>query len=139
MQFELLLEPSGEPRKSPVEFFELGRLAQLLAQEELAIDQLERGFARLLQARMKCQIRLRRDPLAGAPAPDLVVAQPVNELLLAPRGRAREFGGHTAKPSQRVGPGFADERIPIKFLIINRRQAFLDAITHGFAALSPEQ
>ena len=44
MEVELLLEPGREPRKSPVELFELRRLAQFLTQEEFAVNELERGL-----------------------------------------------------------------------------------------------
>ena len=89
MQVDLLLEPGRELRKPPVEFFELGRLAQLLTQEKLAVDELDGELTRLLEVRVASQIRFGRDPLTSAPTFDLIIAESVHELSLRRTGLAR--------------------------------------------------
>ncbi len=73
MQVDLASEPLREPGKPPLQLFAGGRFAQLLAQQEFAVDQLEGRLVVLADPRwVPVEVGLRRDPLARSAiaAPD---------------------------------------------------------------------
>ncbi len=95
-----LASRAAKLREAPVKLFGAGRIAQLLAQQELAVDQLEGGLTFVQEPRVASKVGLGRNPLTGAPAPDLVVAE------LAPRARscprASSSAGSSSKSRRRA-------------------------------------
>ncbi len=74
MKSELPSQSFGEAGESPEEFLELGRLAERLAYQVFAIDQLEGGLAMTVKGRMQRQVGFGGDSLTGSPSMHLVGA-----------------------------------------------------------------
>ncbi len=81
MQVDLASEPFGESGEPPFQLFAGGRFAQLLTQQEFAVDQLEGRLVVVPYPWMHKRDRFRRAPLALPPSPHLVAAEPLEQLL----------------------------------------------------------
>ena len=82
MEVQLTFEPPCEPRESPQELLELGRLAQQLTHQIFTIDQLERTLRASCERGVQREIRFRGNPFAGVLAFDLVAAQQIDQVLV---------------------------------------------------------
>ena len=91
-------EPLGEGGEPPRVVFPVRRLTQLLAQEDLAVDELERPLGVAEQPGISLEEVLDRDPVARHPAPALLDPQLVDQLGQGP------FVGHRLRRSLRVSP-----------------------------------
>src|SRR5262249_41097395 len=86
---ELEPELGGKMRKAGEVLLETRRLAQLLAQQDLAVDQVEDRLGVVFQLRPLVEVSLHRGALAPAPAPALVCEQQAQDrpVGIGPPGR----------------------------------------------------
>jgi hypothetical protein len=103
MQAELPPQTFGEFREPPAELLEPGRVGEGLADEVLGIDQLERGLPAAPQSRVEREVSLGWNPLAGAPAVDLVGAQELDQLVRVDGFARSDPFARVAEPASTAG------------------------------------
>jgi hypothetical protein len=103
VQGDLVAQRLGVLGEAAAVLVHVGALAEALAEEELAVDQVEGGLGAGGDGGVAAQVLLRRHPLARLPAPPLVRPQHGRQLVHGPGAGRGQEGVHVGPP-ELLGP-----------------------------------